>query len=324
MVLSAEQIQRDFENYLQSQNFGSHPKGLYDPIHYSLSLGGKRLRPTLLIMAYNMYKDNVEYAYDAATAMEIFHNFTLLHDDVMDNATMRRGAPTVHRRWNTNTAILSGDGMLIIAYSYLTRCATKGLERVLEIANSTFLEIMVGQQFDLDFELRDDVLEDEYIDMIRLKTSVLLAACMQMGSVLGGATEHDSNLLYKFGERLGLAFQLQDDLLDTYGNPKMFGKNIGGDIVSNKRTFLYINAYQMANQEQRERLDKWYSYKGNKEQKIAAVRGIYDELSIRQITSERIEQLFSDALELLQSISVPEERRREIMNFALSLLKRKV
>ena len=252
---SAKQIQECFESYLQGLDYSRQPDELYAPIRYVLSLGGKRIRPTFLVMAYNMYAGDIERVFSTAAGMEIFHNFTLLHDDLMDRADMRRGKPTVHKKWNDNTAILSGDGMLVLAYRYLAMTDSDNLHKVLDLANETFTGIMEGQQYDMEFETRDDVTEDEYIEMIRLKTSVLLAACVRMGAMLGGAQEPDAKLLYEFGEKIGLAFQLQDDLLDVYGDPAVFGKKIGGDILCNKKTYLYINAYRLADAEQRKELD---------------------------------------------------------------------
>ena len=249
---SAKQIQECFESYLQSLDYSREPDELYAPIRYVLSLGGKRIRPTFLIMAYNMYADNIEDVFNVAAGMEIFHNFTLLHDDLMDKADMRRGKATVHKKWNENAAILSGDGMLVLAYRYLSRTSGPVLNKVLDLANDTFTEIMEGQQYDMEFETRNDVTQEEYIEMIRLKTSVLLAACVQMGAMLGGASESDAKLLYEFGEKIGLAFQLQDDLLDVYGDPLVFGKKIGGDILCNKKTYLYINTYRLADSAQKE------------------------------------------------------------------------
>ena len=238
---TSQQIQECFESYLQSLDYSRKPDNLYAPVRYVLSLGGKRIRPTLLIMAYNMYADDIENVFSTAAGMEIFHNFTLLHDDLMDRADMRRGKPTVHKKWNDNTAVLSGDGMLVLAYRYLSLRPASDIKKVLDIANETFTGIMEGQQYDMEFETRDDVTEAEYLEMIRLKTSVLLAACVQMGAVIGGATDEDARRLYDFGEKIGLAFQLQDDLLDVYGDPLVFGKKIGGDILCNKKTYLYIN-----------------------------------------------------------------------------------
>ena len=227
---------------IDSISYEQGPKGLYDPIRYVLSLGGKRLRPVLMLMAYNMYDDDVRQALPQALGLEVYHNFTLLHDDLMDRADVRRGKPCVHKVWNDNTAILSGDNMLVMAYQYMSLSPAHLMPRILDLFTKTALEISNGQQMDVDFETRDDVKESEYIEMIRLKTSVLLACAVKIGALLGGASEEEAQKLYEFGEKLGLAFQLQDDYLDVYGDFKTFGKRIGGDILCNKKTFMLINA----------------------------------------------------------------------------------
>ena len=320
---SAKQIQECFESYLQGLDYSRQPDNLYAPIRYVLSLGGKRIRPTFLIMAYNMYADDVESVFSTAAGMEIFHNFTLLHDDLMDRADMRRGKATVHKKWNDNTAILSGDGMLVLAYRYLAEASVRDLKRVLDLANETFTGIMEGQQYDMEFETRDDVREEEYIEMIRLKTSVLLAACVQMGAMLGGASDSDSALLYEFGEKIGLAFQLQDDLLDVYGDPAVFGKKIGGDILCNKKTYLYINAYRLADAGQKRELDRWAVYDGNDpDSKIAGVRAIYDAVGVKALSEKLIGSLFDQAMTKLDAVNLPAESKALLREYAGSLLNR--
>lgn len=320
---SAKQIQDCFESYLQGLDYSRQPDDLYAPVRYVLSLGGKRIRPTFLIMAYNMYADDIERVFSTAAGMEIFHNFTLLHDDLMDRADMRRGKATVHKKWNDNTAILSGDGMLVLAYRYLALTKGDELHKVLDLANDTFTGIMEGQQYDMEFETRDDVTEEEYIEMIRLKTSVLLAACVQMGAMLGGASASDSKLLYEFGEKIGLAFQLQDDLLDVYGDPAVFGKKIGGDILCNKKTYLYINAYRLADAEQKRELDRWAVYDGNDpDAKIAAVRSIYDAVGVKTLSEKLIGQLFDEAMTKLDAVNLPVGHKALLREYAGSLLNR--
>ena len=320
---TSPQIQECFESYLQSLDYSRKPDNLYAPVRYVLSLGGKRIRPTLLIMAYNMYADDIENVFSTAAGMEIFHNFTLLHDDLMDRADMRRGKPTVHKKWNDNTAVLSGDGMLVLAYRYLSLRPASDIKKVLDIANETFTGIMEGQQYDMEFETRDDVTEAEYLEMIRLKTSVLLAACVQMGAVIGGATDEDARRLYDFGEKIGLAFQLQDDLLDVYGDPLVFGKKIGGDILCNKKTYLYINAYLLANPAQREELDRWAAYDGDDpDAKIAAVRAVYDAVGVRRLSENLIRSLFEEGLGELDKVSLPESRKQLLKEYARSLMNR--
>lgn len=323
LMISANQIQQTFEEYLQNLDYSHNPDNLYAPIRYVLSLGGKRIRPTLLVLAYNMYADDVKSVYDVAVGMEVFHNFTLLHDDVMDNAEMRRGSLTVHKKWNENTAILSGDGMFVLAYQYLAKCNPIYLKQVLDLANDTFIGITDGQQFDMDFETRSDVSESEYIEMIRLKTSILLAACLKMGALLGGASEQDASLLYSFGEKLGLAFQLQDDLLDVYGDAKVFGKRIGGDIVCNKKTYMYINTCLLASEEEKGVLAKWAQYEGDDmDAKIEAVKAVYDSVGIKGKAEAKIEELFNEAMSLLNKVSVSEDRKNVLREYALGLMNR--
>ena len=320
---TSHQIQEAFENYLRSLDYSRRPDELYAPIRYVLSLGGKRIRPTFLIMAYNMFADDIESVFSTAAGMEIFHNFTLLHDDLMDKADMRRGRATVHKKWNENTAILSGDGMLVLAYRYLVQTRQKDLKRILDIANETFTGIMEGQQYDMEFETRDDVTEAEYIERIRLKTSVLLAACVQMGAMLGGSSENDSRLLYEFGEKIGLAFQLQDDLLDVYGDPAVFGKKIGGDILCNKKTYLYINAYRLADGKQKSELDRWAVYDGNDpDSKIAGVRAIYDAVGVKALSEKLINSYFDEAMTKLDQVNLPADRKSLLREYAGSLLNR--
>jgi len=320
---SAKQIQESFESYLHGLDYSQQPDELYAPIRYVLSLGGKRIRPTLLIMAYNMYADDIERVYSTAAGMEIFHNFTLLHDDLMDKADMRRGKATVHKKWNDNTAILSGDGMLVLAYRYLAETSAPVLKKVLDLANKTFTGIMEGQQYDMEFETRNDVSEEEYIEMIRLKTSVLLAACVQMGAMLGGASDSDSALLYEFGEKIGLAFQLQDDLLDVYGNPAVFGKKIGGDILCNKKTYLYINTYRLADSKQKCELDQWAVYEGcDPESRIAGVRAIYDAVGVKALSEKLINSYFVEAMTKLDQVNLPADRKSLLKEYVGSLLNR--
>ncbi len=322
---SSTEIAASFETYLRRIEYSRPPIGLYAPIEYVLSNGGKRLRPTLLAMAYNMYCDDnvVEHCFAAAAGIEIFHNFTLLHDDLMDKAAVRRGKPTVHCRWNSNTAILSGDEMLVLAYRQLAEAAGDRLPEVISIANETFTGIMEGQQYDMDFETRTDVTEQEYIEMIRLKTSVLLGASTRIGAVLGGADKCDADFLYSFGEKLGLAFQLQDDLLDVYGDPAVFGKKIGGDILCNKKTYMYINAYHLADSNQKMELDRWIRYDGSEpERKIAAVTAIYNSVGVRQLATDQIADYFNQALAMLDRVSLSDSRKQELKAYAAGLLNR--
>lgn len=314
-----------FQSYMDALDIPASPAGLYAPVRYALSLGGKRMRPLLLMLAYSIYRDDIEKTFDAACGIEVFHNFTLLHDDVMDKADMRRGMPTVHRKWNENTAILSGDGMVLLAYRCLNRIPSDFRERVMRIADKAFLEVAEGQQYDMDFEQRTDVTESEYMEMIRLKTSVLPAASLEIGAVLGGATQYDSESLYRFGEKMGLAFQLQDDLLDVYGNPEVFGKKIGGDIVCNKKTYLYIKARNLADRSVNAELDRWAVYDGGDDhKKVAAVRDIYDRLGVGRLCRERIVSLFGEAMDCVKSMDVDSGRLAALTGYVSGLIDREI
>ena len=275
------------------------------------------------MLAYNMYRDDVERIMEPAVGLETYHTYTLLHDDLMDNADVRRGMPTVHRRWNANTAILSGDSMLVVAYQRVAQCPAEQLKTVLDLFTETALEIGEGQQYDMDFETRTDVTEAEYIEMIRLKTSVLLACAVKMGAILAGASDDDAANLYAFGEKLGLAFQLQDDLLDVYGDPKVFGKAIGGDITSNKKTYMLINAFQLANEEQKAELMRWITAEEfDKAEKIAAVTEIYNQIGIRELCERKINAFFDEARAFLDKINVAEERKQQLRRFTDQMLHR--
>lgn len=302
--------------------YNTEPQNLYAPIRYILSIGGKRIRPLLMLLGYNLYKDDVQAIMNNALALETYHNFTLLHDDLMDKSDMRRGNPTVHKKWNDNTAILSGDTMLIMAYQLFNQGISN--EAALTAFIDATLGVCEGQQYDIDFESRNDVTEDEYMEMIRLKTSLLLGYALKIGALLGGADEEDVQNLYTFGEKMGLAFQLQDDLLDVYGNPEEFKKKLGGDIVVNKKTFMLINAYQKANPEQKIELDKWILAETfDSDKKIAAITHIYNILGIDKLAQQKIEQLFAIALQSLDKVKVADEKKAELRLFANTLLGRR-
>jgi geranylgeranyl diphosphate synthase type II len=272
-------------------------------------LGGKRIRPALVLMAYNLYREDVEKAIRPAIGLEVFHNFTLLHDDLMDQADKRRNKPTVHKVWNANTAILSGDAMLIAAYQLIGETAPEHLKEVLDLFTRTALEICGGQQYDMEFESRMDVSEEEYLEMIRLKTAVLLACSLKTGAILGGASREDAENLYRFGINIGLAFQLQDDLLDVYGDTKTFGKNIGGDILCNKKTFLLINALRRAEGEQKAQLEHWIARKDfDAAEKIAAVTNIYNVLGLKELSEAKMQTYYAEGMKNLAALSVSEER----------------
>ena len=322
-MYTSEELLKKVNETLDGLAYDRQPFSLYEPIKYVLSIGGKRVRPVLMLLAYNLYKDDPERIMTQAIGLETYHNFTLLHDDLMDNADMRRGHETVHKRWNANQAILSGDTMLLQAFERIEACDVAHVKDVFSTFLITTYEIGEGQQLDVEFETRNDVREEEYIEMIRLKTSVLLACAVKIGAILGDAPKEDWDNLYKFGEQIGLAFQLQDDLLDVYGDPKVFGKNIGGDITSNKKTYMLINAYNRANDAQRQELEKWIGAKEfDRSEKVQAVTRLYDEIGIRQLCEQKMEECYQLALKYLAKVSVPEERKAELKAYAAEMMTR--
>lgn len=311
------------ERALQQVNYPTLPEGLYEPIEYVLSMGGKRLRPSLLLMTCGMYCDNISASLPAAVGLETYHNHTLLHDDLMDHADMRRGHLTVHKKWDENTAVLSGDTMLIMAFQHIMQCHCAKEKEVLQLFARTAQEICEGQQYDVNFESRTDVTEAEYIEMIRLKTSVLLACAAKMGALIGGASETDADILYRFAEKIGLAFQLQDDYLDVYGDPKVFGKKIGGDILCGKKTFLLINAYTHADASTKETL---FSLLADQqmpaEDKIAKVTALYNALDIPSITLKAIDSFYREAHTEITQLSLPSSVWQPLWTYVESLLGR--
>ena len=323
-MYTSDEILDKVNAFLENLPYDRKPAGLYDPIKYVLSMGGKRIRPVLMLLSYNLFKENPESILMNAVALETYHNYTLLHDDLMDNADVRRGKPTVHKKWDDNTAILSGDSMLVMAYQrMMAECPADKLSDVLALFTETALEIGEGQQFDMEFENRLDVKEDEYIEMIRLKTSVLLACALKMGAILAGASKADQDNLYKFGEQIGLAFQLQDDYLDVYGDEKVFGKAIGGDITSNKKTYMLINAFVNADEAQRAELTKWVEAKTfDRKEKVAAVTRLYNEIGIDKLAQQKIASYFDSAKKYLDAVSVAEERKSELRTYADKMLHR--
>ena len=320
---TADEILKMVNEFLDHLSYDRKPESLYEPIKYVLSMGGKRIRPTLMLLAYNLYKENPEDILMNACALETYHNYTLLHDDLMDNADMRRGHLTVHKKWNDNTAILSGDSMLVLAFQRMMQCDTKHLKDILDLFTVTALEIGEGQQYDMEFETRNDVKEEEYIEMIRLKTSVLLACALKIGAILADASAEDADNLYKFGEQIGLAFQLQDDYLDVYGDSKVFGKEIGGDITSNKKTYMLINAFNKANAAQREELTRWVSARDfDRNEKVDAVTHLYNEIGIDQLAQDKIAYYFAESKKFLDAVNVPEEKKEELRKYAQKMMKR--
>ncbi len=322
-MYTSEDLLKKVNEALDNLVYDRQPASLYDPIKYVLSIGGKRVRPVLTMLAYNLYKDDPLSIMSQALGLETYHNFTLLHDDLMDNADMRRGHETVHKKWDANRAILSGDTMLLQAFERVEDCDPAKLPAVFKVFIQTTLEIGEGQQLDVEFEKRNDVTEDEYIEMIRLKTSVLLACACKVGAIMADAPAEDIENMYKFGEKLGLAFQLQDDLLDVYGNPAVFGKNIGGDITSNKKTYMLINAFNRATPAQRDELTKWVEAKEfDRNEKVAAVTNLYNEIGIRELCEQKIEQYYQESLVYLAKVSVNDERKAEIKAYAAEMMKR--
>lgn len=310
-------------NALDNIEYPQQPDSLYAPIRYELTLGGKRIRPVLMLMACELFGGDINQAIKPAVGLEIFHNFTLLHDDVMDKSDLRRGQPTVHKMWDENHAILSGDAMQIIATQHMTQVAPRFMPAVIETFLKTALEICEGQQFDMEFESRKDVTTDEYINMIRLKTAVLLGCALKIGAIIAGAPIAQANSLYHFGENLGLAFQLQDDYLDVYGDPIIFGKNIGGDITNDKKTFMLIEAMRLAEGKDADTLKQ---YIGNNDaeprEKIDAVINVYNNLGIDKLCKEKAETYYNAALACMDEILVPEDRKLPLLALAKSLMNR--
>jgi geranylgeranyl diphosphate synthase type II len=323
-MLSFTECQQIAEEYIiDLLKDNKEPKELYDPIRYILSLGGKRIRPVSTLMACNLFSDDVKEAIAPAVSLEVFHNFTLLHDDIMDNAPVRRGKPTVHAKWNNNVAILSGDAMQILAYQLMCKSNSQKLGALLELFNTTAIEVCEGQQYDMNFASRNNVTIQEYTRMIELKTSVLLAACMKTGAICGGASAADANHLYEFGRNLGLAFQVQDDYLDAYADEETFGKKTGGDIAENKKTFLLIKAIELAQTEELSILKKAFDgHIPDVNEKIRIVKSVYDKLGIPQITAETIKAYSDKAFEYLESVRVSFDRKEPLHQLALSLMNR--
>ena len=312
-----------FERHIAQMPTPEEPQRLYAPIKYGLEEGGKRIRPTLLMLSYNLYAEDVERALMPAMAVEIFHNFTLLHDDIMDNAAVRRGRPSVPAKWGDNVAILSGDAMLILAYNYLQRTDSERLSLIFEYFNNMAAEVCEGQQFDMDFETQQKVSVVDYMQMIELKTAALLAGSAIIGATLANASEHDCTRLYDFAREVGLAFQLQDDLLDSYGDERL-GKKIGGDILEGKKTILMIEAFSRANEEQREVLRTTHLRKDLSDaEKISKIKALYDELGVPERVEQQIAQKFQKALGILDTLEAPQERTIELRRYAESLVGRK-
>jgi len=314
-MFTDSQLLEKVNDFISHLAYGKQPEGLYEPIQYAMSLGGKRIRPVLMMMAYNLYRDDVDSILSQAAGIETYHNYTLMHDDLMDNADLRRGKPTVHKKWNRDTAILSGDTMLLIAYKLLTSAGGRYVPAVMRTFTQTAMEVSEGQQYDMDYEKRMDVYEHEYLEMIRLKTSVLLAASLKIGALLAEAPADDTQFLYDFGINLGIAFQLRDDMLDVYGDPAVFGKKIGGDILCNKKTYLLIQALRRAEPDQLSELKKWLEAKDyNPQEKIEAVTAVYDSIDVRSLCEDRISHYTLLAETNLDMVKVPDEKKQLLVD----------
>lgn len=323
---TTDQLLEKIENAIGTYNLewqSQEPINLYQPVSYTMSAGGKRLRPLLALLGYQLFGDDVEKAIPAAIAIEVFHNFTLLHDDIMDKAEKRRGQPTVHIKFSDNAAILSGDSMAFLAYRFLLQSNTQRIHELITLFTNTALEVCEGQQFDMDFEIRSDVATAEYIEMIRLKTAVLLGCALKAGAIIGEAPDNLAEDVYQVGVNLGIAFQLQDDLLDTFGDETEFGKKIGGDIVSNKKTYLLIEAIENAEENQRAVLNNWLSKKEfNRDEKLEAVKTIFNSLNIRYKTENAIKSYTENALKLIQSLPVEQSRTAYLESLCRKLMNR--
>jgi geranylgeranyl diphosphate synthase type II len=318
-----DELQEIITRAVAKLTFPVHPAELYEPLSYILSIGGKRMRPALLLMACDLFGGNVEEALAPALAIEVFHNFTLMHDDIMDNAPLRRGRTTVHSRWNQNVAILSGDVMLIEGYKLMMQVPNHLLRQILNIFNNTAVGVCEGQQIDMEFEERVDVAIHEYINMIRLKTAVVLGGALKIGALIGGAEQKDADLICDFGEHLGIAFQLQDDILDVYGNPEKFGKQVGGDIISNKKTYLLIKALELSKDHRATELNTLLNNKQfDNAEKVKAVTAIYNSLDIRQHAESSMHEYANKAFKALDAINLPDDHKQYLRDFADGLMVR--
>ncbi len=322
-MAALESLQKSIELEIKKHKYGKQPESLYEPIRYLMSLGGKRIRPMLTVLAYSLYKKDVKRIVPLAVAVEAFHNFTLMHDDIMDNAPIRRGKPTVHKKWNTSTAILSGDVMLVKVYDMFLQLQPQKLKDVLTIFNKCASEVCEGQQWDMEFETRERVTETEYINMIRLKTAVLLGFSLELGAMLADAPSADQKALRTFGTNIGVGFQLKDDLLDAYGDPKKFGKQVGGDIISNKKTFLLIQALERAKGKTKQELLHWLAAKKfNKAEKVTAVKSIYDHLDVRRAAEKKINTFFAKGFNALENIEQNISARETLRKYTQDLIER--
>ncbi len=320
-----KQFTEKINQYINSIDLSSQPSELYLPVQYCLHDGGKRIRPLMALLACDMFDGDVEKALGPAVGMEIFHNFTLMHDDIMDQAPLRRGKPSVYKKWNANTAILSGDVMFAMAVQQLAASRTEYLKEILDLFNKTVIEVCEGQQYDMNFEHLDKVSEQQYINMIRLKTAVLPAACLKAGAIIAGASDKDAQLLYDFGVNVGIAFQIMDDWLDIFGDEATFGKKSGGDIIANKKTWLFIKAFELANENQLRDLRNAFTNRiFNPEEKISMVKNVYLQVGLDSKAIDKMEEYNKKAFAFLDEIKIPEEKKTELKLLARNLLDRKI
>lgn len=317
---SLQDLSKLFAQQFNKKHFPAQPQNLYEPCDYFLQIGGKRIRPVLCLLGNELFDDIKQDAYEAATAIELFHNFTLIHDDMMDAASLRRGMQTVHTKYNSNIALLSGDVMLIRAYEYINKIDMQYQSKILHLFNKTATEVCEGQQMDMDFEQQENVSLDEYVKMISLKTSVLIAAALQMGAIIGGASENNCNHIYQFGLNLGIAFQIQDDYLDAFGDPEKFGKEVGGDIKQNKKTFLFLHALEVANAEQKKKIEELI--KTNPADKVEQMLAIFKACNVDEWANELKEKYYNKAMESLESIAVVSSRKQSLKELAEFLIQR--
>jgi geranylgeranyl diphosphate synthase type II len=319
----SEKLYEEFCKFLKQEKFDFEPKVLYEPISYTLALGGKRIRPVMALLGCDFFGGDIKEAMNPAMGIEIFHNFTLLHDDIMDDAPIRRGKETVYKKWNSNIAILSGDTMFALAYKYITKTSSKYLKDILEVFNKTAIEVCEGQQYDMNYETEEDISIDDYMNMIRLKTAVFLGASLKIGAIIAGADKKNIDHIYCFGEYLGMAFQLQDDYLDVFGNEAKFGKKTGGDIVTNKKTYLYLKAFELAKEDELQELkDHFIVNHQNNDLKIKKIKEIYRNLKVDTYSSIKINRYYQKAISHFENIDCPSCNKQEMKNFAERLIRR--
>ena len=324
-MLSIEKYQKEFLEYLEQYSALKEPKNLYEPIQYILTLGGKRLRPVLTLITAEIFETDYKQALDAALSVEVFHNFSLVHDDIMDAAPLRRGQETVHEKWDINTGILSGDAMLILAYQLFENYNGDTFRALAKLFSKTALQVCEGQQYDIDFETRDDVTIPEYLKMIEYKTAVLVGAAMQMGAIVAEASEEDQSSIYEFGINLGIAFQLQDDYLDAFGDPETFGKRVGGDIIENKKTYLYLKAVEFSSEENRKQLQQLYSVSpSNTADKVETIKQLFVSSGSAEATKREIKNHTNKAFSVLEKLHISEYKKDVLKQFGGSLMNRTV